>query len=103
MDNMSLESTVHGLSTDAVMFEIDVGICKKISKMQVILRTNRLNQHANVVMVGVCLFCAIWAILASLWQHLTCCCLCTVGSSLILFRYGKFLPLWLLVVEVLCM
>jgi len=33
MDKMSLESTFHWLSEDAVMFEVDVGVCAKFAKM----------------------------------------------------------------------
>jgi len=43
---------------------------------------------------GARLFCTVWAILASLREHLTCCCMCIVHLSMIALRYAKFGPLY---------
>jgi len=72
-------------------------ICKK--NLTVIARKKQAKQQrqaatfqANDVMatiaslLGVRSFCAVWAILASLWEHLMCRCLRVVRSSLIVWR-----------------
>jgi len=52
---------------------------------------------------GARLFCAVLAILSSVWEHLTFCCLRIVRSLLIVLRYGEFGPIGLIAVEVQCM
>ena len=42
-----------------------------------------------VSLPGVCMFCMVWAISASLQEHLTCHCLRIVHSLLIALKYGK--------------
>jgi len=64
--------------------------------------------YANIVMAtiallpGVHLFCAVWAILASLWENLTCPCLHNIvySSQSDMVKFG---PIQLIVAEVQCM
>jgi len=115
-DNISLKSTVHLLSEDTVRFWNWSWDLREICKMHQSFyaqidssSSQAASFYANVVMATIAslpavhLFCAVWAILASLWEHLTCRCLHVVHSSLIALRYSKFGPIWLIVVEGQCM
>ena len=45
-------------------------------------------------LTGANIYVAVWAILASLRENLTCRCLRVVHTSLIAWRYGKFRPIY---------
>jgi len=88
------------IGIDGLLARSKLGLREICKNVVVISRTNRAKQqrqaaifYANVVMAtiaslpGVHLFCVVWAILASLWEHLTCRCLRVVRSSLIALRY----------------
>jgi len=65
-------------------------LCQAATPSSNLLREVNVIFMATIAsLLGACLFCAVWAILASMWVNLTSRCLCVVRSSLIALRYGS--------------
>jgi len=101
-DNISLEATVHWLPKIQSSLRSMLGFTRNMQKCNSNFDSFWLHTqqtvaaalYASVIMAtiaslpGVRLFCMVWAILASLREHLMCRCLHVVRLLVTTFRYG---------------